>query len=212
VTVQAAANSQVGSAGAATAQAQVGSGISTGTALVAGQSLSTVSAYNSGALTLALGSMGAGGLGSALSYQQSATFSLYGGGTPFLLDLTGSNAIGTGFDSAQFMVLDNGNLLVSESFSDLADAQAFFSNDLLSLYLLNGFNDIQLAFSEVMSEGQGFSFDFTSASISATPLPPAWTMLVIGLTGLLGASYRKRVRERVSVMFGARIAASAAAA
>jgi MYXO-CTERM domain-containing protein len=36
---------------------------------------------------------------------------------------------------------------------------------------------------EKRSGGEGFGFNFTTASVSATPLPPAWTMLLMGLVG-----------------------------
>jgi hypothetical protein len=170
--VQASATSQVGGTGPAIALAQVGSGISTSNAFTAGQSFSVVSAYVAGPLTLAAGSMGASGVGSSLAYQQSAAFSLYSGGVPFVIGLIGSNSLGTGFDSALFQVFDNGSLVVNQSFADLAAAQAYFAKQFLSIYLMAGLNNIQLAFSEMMSGGEGFSFDFATASVSATPLPP----------------------------------------
>jgi hypothetical protein len=153
---------------------------------------SIVSAFNAGPLTLATGSMGAAGVGSSLAYLQSASFTLYGGSTPFLLDLTGSNSLGSGFDSALLQVLDNGNVVVSQSFANLAAAQAYFASKFLSIYLAAGFNNVQLAFSETMSRGEGFSFDFASASVSATPLPPAWTMMLIGLAGFGFVAYRRK--------------------
>jgi len=72
-----------------------------------------VSPFNAGPLTLAVGSMGAGGIGGSLSYQQSATFTLNAGNTPFLIDLTGTNSLGTGFDRALLQIFNNGNLVTS---------------------------------------------------------------------------------------------------
>jgi hypothetical protein len=129
--------------------------------------------------------MGAAGLGSSLAYQQSASFTLYGGSTPFLLDLTGSNSLGTGFDSALLQVFDNGNLVVNQSFSTLASAQAYFANQFLNIYLASGFNTVQLSFSEMMSGAEGFSFDYASASVSTTPLPDSLPLFATGL-GLIG--------------------------
>ena len=99
--------------------------------------------------------MGAGGVGGSLAYQQTASFMFNAGSTPFLLALTGSNFLGTGFDSALFQVSDNGNLLFDKSFSDLVAAEAFFSNDLLSFQLGTGLNDIQISLGEMMSGGKG---------------------------------------------------------
>jgi len=59
--------------------------------------------------------------------------------------------------------------------------------------LAAGFNNIQLSFSEMMSGGEGFSFNFASASVSATPLPPAWTMMLIGIAGF--GFLRRRYRS-----------------
>jgi len=59
--------------------------------------------------------------------------------------------------------------------------------------------NIELAFSEVMSGGQGFNFDYTfaSGSVSATPLPSTWGMMLLGL-GVLGfIGYRHR-RKRAA--------------
>jgi hypothetical protein len=47
-----------------------------------------------------------------------------------------------------------------------------------------GLNTIQLAFSETMSSGEGFSFDYlVTGGVSATGLPATWTMMLIGLAG-----------------------------
>jgi hypothetical protein len=46
------------------------------------------------------------------------------GGLPFVIDLTGSNSLGAGFYSALFQILGTGNLVVNQSFANLAAAQA----------------------------------------------------------------------------------------
>jgi hypothetical protein len=192
--VQTSAMSQVGGTGAASALAQVGSGISTTNAITAGQSFSVVSPFNAGPLTLAVGSMGAGGIGGSLAYQQTASFTLNAGSTPFLIDLISNASLGTGFDSATFTISDNGNLIVSDSFANLASAQAFFSNNnLINIMLAGGLNNVQLSFDETMSGGEGFSFDYSTASVSATPLPDALPLFAtgLGLIGMLGW-WRKR--------------------
>jgi hypothetical protein len=105
-----------------------------------------------------------------------------------------SNAsLGKGFDSANFQIFDNGNLIVNQSFTNLASAQGFFSNNnLINIMLAGGLNNVQLSFNETMSGGEGFSFDYTTASVSATPLPPAWTMMLIGLAGFGFFAYRRK--------------------
>jgi hypothetical protein len=182
--VQVVATGQVGGTGPANAIAQVGSGISTTNAITAGQSFSVVSPFVAGPLMLAVGSMGAGGVGGSLAYQQTATFMFNAGSTPFLIDLISNTSRGAGFDSATFQVSDNGNVIVSDAFANLASAQAYFSNNnLINIMLAGGLNNVQLALNETMSGGEGFSFNFGTASVSATPLPPAWTMMLIGLAG-----------------------------
>jgi hypothetical protein len=137
--------------------------------------------------------MGAGGIGGSLAYHQSANFTLNATGVPFLIDLISNTSLGTGFDSATFKVSDNGNLIINQSFANLFSAQAFFSdNNLLAIQLAGGLNNIQLAFNETMSGGEGFSFDYGTASVSATPLPPAWTMMLIGLAGFGFVAYRRQ--------------------
>src|SRR6266850_5252504 len=143
---------------------------------------------------IALGSMGAVGIGAPLSYQQTANFTFNGtGGGTFLVDFLTNSSWGTGFDSAIFQMSLNGNLLVNQSFFDLLSAQAFFSNDLFNISLDTGPNNIQLTFSEIMSAGQGFSFEYAIAGgASATPLPSTWGMMLLGLAVIGYMTYRRR--------------------
>jgi hypothetical protein len=192
--VQAGATSQVGGAASAVALGQVGSGASLPGALTPGQSFSVVSPTFAGPLMLTVGSMGASGIGGSLAYAQSASFTINSGGTPFLIDLIDNASLGAGFDSATFQVFDNGKMIVSDSFTNLASAQAFFSNNnLINIVLAGGLNNVQLALNETMSGGEGFSFDYATASVSATPLPPAWTMMLIGLAGFRFFAKRRKL-------------------
>ena len=145
--------------------------------------------------------MGAGGIAGSLSYR-TASFMFSASGTPFTLALTGSNSLGSGFDDATFQITDNGNILLSKSFSDLATAQAFFSNDLMGFQLAAGSNDVQLAFSEMMSGGEGFSFDYFTSSVSTTPLPSSLPLFITGLSALALMSWLKK-RRAVSFEFHA---------
>ena len=124
----------------------------------------------------------------SLTYQERVEFTQNGGA--FVLDLLSSDALGKGFDSAQFTIsLFNsiGSIgFLSQSFTDLASAEAFFSNNLIGVPLLAGPNSVQIVFSETMSGAGGFSFDYAVASsgISAVPGPIAGA----GLPGLILAS------------------------
>ena len=68
---------------------------------------------------------GFGGItGISVTYQESAIFTQDGGA--FVLDLLSSNALGNGFDSALFTISLNSAVFESQSFTDLASAEAFF--------------------------------------------------------------------------------------
>jgi hypothetical protein len=125
----------------------------------------------------------------SLTYQESASFTQNGG--IFVLDLLSSEALGIGFDSALFTISVNSVVIDSQSFTDLASAEAFFSNNLIGVPLLAGLNNIQIALSETMSSSVGFSFDYAVASsgVSGVPGPIAGagvSGLLLACGGLLG--------------------------
>jgi hypothetical protein len=75
----------------------------------------------------------------------------------------------------------------------LASGCTKLNNNLIDIQLAGGLNNIQLAFNESMSSGEEFSFDYAAAGgVSATPLPPAWTMMLIGLAGFSFAACRRK--------------------
>jgi hypothetical protein len=194
------ATSPVAGTAPANALAQVGGAVSN--PINAGQSFSVVNGFSSGPLTVAAGSMGAGygGSGQSLTYQMSADFiinSIFGGAS--LVDLLDSHSIGGGFSNAMFQMSLNGAILETQSFPDLASAEAFFSNNIFSITLLSGSNDLQLLFYETMISPGGFSFDYVTAAAAATPLPAAWTMMLAGLgaLGLLGWRRKRKVLSRL---------------
>jgi hypothetical protein len=78
-------------------------------------------------------------------------------------------------------------------------------------FLLNrgaGLHNIQRAFNETMSGGEGFGFDYAATGgVSATPRPPSWTMVLIGLIGFgfcclssaeEGSCFRRRLLTSVN--------------
>jgi hypothetical protein len=160
----------------------------------AGQSFSVASGFAAGPVAVVLGSMGAGGVGGSLSYQELANFSVnVATDLLFTVDLLDNKSLGKGFDSATFQITENGTVLENHLFTDLASAQAFFSDNLINLTLLTGLNIIQLSFNERISGGDGFAFDYAAVSPIITPLPTTLPLFATGLgaLGLLGWRRKK---------------------
>jgi hypothetical protein len=101
---------------------------------------------------------GGGTTGILLTYQESASFTQNGGA--LVLDLLSNDALGIGFDGALFEISLNSVVIDSQSFTDLASAEAFLSNNLIGVPLLARPNNVQFLFSETMSSAGGFSFDY----------------------------------------------------
>jgi hypothetical protein len=104
--------------------------------------------------------------------------------------LLDSNSLGKGFDSATFQISANGTIFDNQVFTDLASAQAFFSNNIINVTLLAGLNIIKLSFNEVIRGGDGFSFDY--AAIAPTPVPPTLLLFATGLAGLGLLGWRRK--------------------
>jgi len=137
--------------------------------------------------------MGAGGVGGSISYQELVNFSVNVATDPFFtVDLLDNKSLGKGFDSATFQISENGTVLENKLFTDLASAQAFFSDNLINITLSAGHNNIQLSLNEMISGGDGFSFDY--AAIVPTPLPGTLPLFATGLgaLGLLGWRRKKK--------------------
>jgi len=201
LSIQPVATSQVGGSSPAIANAQAGGSIfSLPNTINAGQSFSVASGFAVGPVAVVLGSMGAGGVGGSLSYQELVNFSVNVATDPiFAVDLLDSKSLGKGFDSATFQITENGTIVENKVFTDLASAQAFFSDNLINLTLLAGLNIIQLSFNEMIGGGDGFAFDYAAISPIITPLPPTLPLFATGLAGLGLLGWR---RKRKAVVAG----------
>jgi hypothetical protein len=187
------ARSQVGGTAPASAIAQVGGGSSSSTN--AGQSFSVANETAAGVTVLVSGSMGAGGVGGSLAYHESVAFTLDALGAPFMVRLLDSASLGTGFDSATFKIVSDGDLLNSLSFTNAAAADAFFSHNVLNFKLGSGPTDIELVFDAMMSGGEGYSFDYSIRGIDPpveTPLPATLPLFATGLAGLGLLGWRRK--------------------
>ncbi len=100
-------------------------------------------------------------------------------------------SIGNGFDSATFEILSNGKIVGSQSFTTLAAADAFFSNDPISIPSTSGLGGIQLASAETLSGGKGFGLNCGGVA-TGTPEPSTYAMMLIGFVGLGFMVYRQK--------------------
>jgi hypothetical protein len=147
-----------------------------------------VAAAFAGHSVLALGSMsiGYGGQGESLTYQTTADFkSNLISGSALLLGLESQGSLGAGFDSAMLEVFAESFLAYQRSFTSLADAQRFFTDDTINLgFQPGGLEDVKLVFDLTSSHpSSGFQFDYAVGGSAAVPGP----MLGAGLPGLIFA-------------------------
>ncbi len=90
-----------------------------------------------------------------------------------------------------FSVSNFGTLLVSESFTSLASADAYFIDHALSLGMFSGSVNLMLSFTLTGMDAQGADFSYLVASGALVPEPAEWVMLLAGL-GVFGALARVR--------------------
>jgi PEP-CTERM motif len=146
---------------------------------------------------------GYGGTGEQLTYTESADFKFNSGqGTTSLLGFVNPISVGNGFDSSTFEIFINGNLFFSQSFNDLASAQAFFTANVLGLgHFSSGATDVELLFDETMSSNEGFGFTYafaTTGAVGGVPEPSTWAMVLIGFAGIGFAAYRRRSKAALA--------------
>lgn len=113
---------------------------------------------------------------------------------------------GTGFDSLDLSISSHGNLLFSQSFTSLSDANLFFTGKVLDLGLFGaGAQDIVVR-SSLAGAAYGYAFNYVlgggslgafgnplgGAAVSAVPEESSWMMMMIGLSGLVIVARRRK--------------------
>jgi hypothetical protein len=136
-------------------------------------------------------------------FTSSATYSFDPGADAFLaMSLLGSNGLNHGFDQAVLTIIENGSDVLSQTFTSLASASAYFSDHVLDLgEWVGGRLDLEIQFvltASALPVGfQGFGFDYllsgsTHPIVGATPIPPALMLFVSALLLLSLIAYRNR--------------------
>jgi len=154
-------------------------------------------AFGTDGVAFGSGGMGVSAVesGSGSSFISSATYSLNPGvGANLDLSLLTSQFVGNGFDHALFSLNENGTDIVSQTFTSLPSATAYFDDHLFSLgQWEGGALDLKIEFDLTVSglpvgfEGFDFSYLLSSShspSTGTAPIPPTLLLFITALVGL----------------------------
>jgi hypothetical protein len=149
----------------------------------------------SGATVVGAGVMGSSyggtaGSGTAHVFSGSAAFN-YSFDSPYSLSLgfLGMNAFNGGFDSLEFTVVNNGSTIYSHTFTTLADATSFFTDQTLGLGTFSGGLNMLVEYDLTASSARGMDFSYLVAT-APVPEPEIWALMLVGL-GMLGIAKRR---------------------
>ncbi|MHB1676019.1 MAG: PEP-CTERM sorting domain-containing protein [Sulfuriferula sp.] len=146
---------------------------------------------------LGAGSLGAGYVSGAVGRQTYTAGADYlyttNGSRAFTLGLLNIGAYSGGFDSLSFTVKNGGTTLLSDTFTNLASAQRFFTDTPYSLGNLDGKGDLVLNYSLTANAAQGAGISYMiGMATPAVPEPGEWFLFLLGL-GILGLKERRRL-------------------
>jgi hypothetical protein len=163
------------------------------------------SSFVSGPTSSSLTSIGTPGVGGSGGANAGIDVSIFSGST-LVTEVSSSNLGGTATDFAATGGMQQ-SLTAFSSFSGVISDNLFtgsvvnpaISGDITKALALNG---IPLSAFFDISESGPFGFDFSgslnfgsvtvSSPTAATPLPPAWTMMLIGIAGFGFVAYRQK--------------------
>ena len=97
-------------------------------------------------------------------------------------------AAGSGFQSMEFTIDENGTQIFDATFKSLSVADSFFRDAVFDLGAYSG-QDLTFGYNLVADGPGGFGFDFAVGG--AVPEPSTWAMMLLGFAGL-GAGYRRK--------------------
>ena len=129
------------------------------------------------------------------------TVNTRGLGGPLLVGLLDSTSFGSGFQSLEFKITENGVMVVDDTFSTASAAQNFFHDRVLNLGNFSSTLPLNLTFdlaltATTIGTGTGFGelFVFGADPPIATPEPNSLWLLLLGI-GLVGVGPLWRARR-----------------
>jgi hypothetical protein len=130
------------------------------------------------------------------TYVTSAAFELDYYHRSLQLGLIDAFTVGTGLQGLAFTISDGGTALFSRTFASGAEAQAFFTDNVLRLPTLpvqHDDHELLLSTSFTFAGPGAFSFGY-ALGLSPVPEPGTWMLLLAGMTVVL--AWRQRPRRQ----------------
>jgi hypothetical protein len=136
-----------------------------------------------------------GAPGHVFTYVMSGQFQFEMTAGHVLVGFLGASALNTGFDLLELSIRNDNVSLFSHSFTSLAEANLFFTDNVVDLGLFNaGLRDVVITSSLTASSANGYAFSYALGTDVAAAVPEAssWLLLAMGLTVVLLVARRRR--------------------